>query len=142
MTVARELQYRGMRDDWYIKREGDRMKWTKTPKTAMLRLADVLGWDVETTGRRWIITNMTHAEGLTYDAIALLAFLTRVAMASTEIGGEGLTGPEVTELIRFRPKHNFNRSNGRYYMELPAKISGGDEISIYNAYHLPEGTDV
>ena len=117
------------------------MKWTKTPKTAMLRLADVLGWEVESTGRAWRVTNVSAADGLSYSALSLLCFMARIAIASPDIGGEGLTGPELTDLIRFRPKHNFSRQYGRYYLDCDGKIPATDESTMYAAFFNPEGEE-
>ena len=113
------------------------MKWTKDPVTAMKRLASVLGWNVQSFGRVWVITNLPCAEGLSYKAVSALCFMTRVAMASKENGGLALSKEDVREKTRFRPEHMLDR-NLRHVLELPASIAGVDETTLYQAYFNPD----
>ena len=114
------------------------MKQTKDPATAMKRLAAVLGWNVESSGRVWRVTNLPCAEGLTYKAMAALCFMTRVAMASEEIGGLALSAEDLREKIRFRPEHLHDPRRFRHYLKLPAATAATDESTLYRAYFDPE----
>lgn len=117
------------------------MKKTKTPRTAMLRLAEALGWDVKSIGRQWIVTNLPCAKGLKYSAIALLCFMTRVAMSPEAYGGLGLSRESIREKIRFRPTHIYDPKSFRHYLKLPTAIAAADETTLYQAYFNPEGVD-
>lgn len=110
------------------------MKWTKDPRIAMRRLAEVFGWEVESVGRAWFFLGLDHAEGLTFTSVAALCFMTRIAMAPTVWGGGALTGLEVRELIRFRPVHL--NSRGRSSLDLP-RMASTDESTMYAAYFNP-----
>ena len=112
------------------------IKWTKTPRTAMLRLAEALGWAVESAGKKWQITNRQESAGLLYTSISLLAFMTRVTMAPMHWQGEGMTGTEVRELIRFRPDHTYDPKGHR--LALDGKIAATDETTMYAAYFNEE----
>ena len=116
------------------------MKWTKDPVTAMKRLAAVLGWNVESSGRVWKITNLPCAEGLSYKAVSALCFMTRVAMASKEIGGLALSKEDLRELIRFRPEHVYDRRSFRHFLKLPPRLRARDESTLYQAYFNPGET--
>ncbi|MEE8607930.1 MAG: hypothetical protein V3S55_10005 [Nitrospiraceae bacterium] len=112
------------------------MKWTKSPRIAMERLAEVLGWTIMSAGRAWHINPPSTFIGLTFSATSALCALTRVAMAPKEWGGEGMTGEDVRNLIRFRPVHLYSR--GRGSLQLPASIAATDETTLYAAYFNPE----
>ena len=112
------------------------MKWTKSPKVAMQRLAEVLGWSVSSSGRAWSITNLPCSEGLTYSAMSLLCFMTRIARASQDIGGSAMSKEYIRETIRFRPEHIYSGKDFRWFLKLPA-MAATDEATIYANYFNP-----
>ena len=118
------------------------MKWTKSPRIAMERLAEVLGWTVTSTGRAWHITEPGCYHGLSYSAIGTLCVMTRVAMAPHKWKGGTMTGEDVRNLIRFRPVHMFDRKSYRHFLKLPANIAATDETTLYAAYFNPSDDEI
>ena len=112
------------------------MKWTKSPRIAMERLAEAHGYTFKSTGRGWQFANVKGAELLTFTAVAALCFMTRMAMAPLKWKGLGMSGAEVRELIRYRPVHH---SWGRG-LDIPA-MAATDETTLYAAYFNPSTED-
>ena len=112
------------------------MKWTKSPRIAMERLAEAHGYALSGDGRGWQFTSLPHAEVLTFTSVEALCFMTRVAMAPLRWKGRGMNAQEMRELIRYRPVHH---SNGRG-LNLP-KMASTDETTLYAAYYNPEDVD-
>lgn len=112
------------------------IKWTKNPRIAMKRLAEVLGWEIISAGRAWIITEPEDLfVGQTYSAVSVLCIMTRVLMAPHRWKGGAKTGEDVRNLIRFRPVHLYSR--GRGSLQLPANVAATDETTLYAAYFNP-----
>ena len=114
------------------------MKWTKEPRIAMLRLADALGLDVASTGKKWMILNQPCSEGLTYTVVALLCYMARVTMSSPAIGGSGLSPKELRWLIRFHPDHDYSTKYACWSLKIDGKIAGTDEATMYKAFFNPD----
>jgi hypothetical protein len=105
----------------------------------MDRMAPALGWELESAGGTWRVTNVPAFDGLTYRALSLLMVMTRVAIATPEQGGLGLTIPEVREASGYAPVHTFNRKEARHYLALDGQVSGTDETTLYQVYFEREG---
>ena len=113
------------------------MKWTKSPRIAMDRMAEAHGWELRSTGRGWEFVNAgPTARGQTFTANSALCFMVRVATAPLRWAGRGMTPGEVRELIRFRPVHVYSR--GVASLQLPARIASTDESTLYKHFHNPE----
>lgn len=120
------------------------MRKTKDERTAMLRLADVLGWEIEQVAPRstqWQVTHPPCAVGLTYSIVGLLCYMARVAMSPTRWGGEGLTKEDLMSLILFTAHHNYNAKDGQYYLGVDGKIDATEETTMYAAFYYPEGME-
>ncbi len=116
------------------------MKWTKSARIAMERLALAHGFEVVSTGRGWEFLNAGDtAVGQTFTATSALCFMVRVATAPLHWKGRGMTGEEVRELIRFRPVHVYSRGLGS--LQLPARIASTDESTLYAVFFNPKFED-
>ena len=100
------------------------MRQTSSTKTALHRMAEVMGWGVESAGRVWRVTNQDTFKGLAYNHTALLCVMIRVAMSPLRIGGEGLSGKEVRELISFEPAYDAHGYLKRAYPST-------DEVTLF-----------
>ncbi len=113
------------------------MKWTKSARIAMDRLAEAHGFEILSTGRGWEFQNAgPTAIGQVFTALSALCFMVRVATAPLHWQGRGMSAAEVRELIRYRPVHVYSR--GVASLQLPARIASTDESTLYKNFLNPE----
>ena len=118
------------------------MRRTKTARIAMLRLADILGWEVESSGRTWIVRHPDTYRGLKFNSTALFCSMVRVAMASERIGGLGWSPQTLRDRIRFTPRHYYRHGTknnpGRCRLACEGDLLATDETTMYRAFFNPD----
>ena len=90
-------------------------------KRACHVLADRVGWEITTTGKKWTVEGPETFAGLAFMPIALLGTLLRVVTSSAKYSGLGVTRNEVREWFddrRLTP------------LDLPAATSATDEVTL------------
>jgi hypothetical protein len=115
------------------------MRRTSDTTLAMKRLAEALGWTVESTGQSWHITSPETFDGLTYSNLEALCVMVRVAMSSKAIGGWAWTPADIRDRIRFEAPHIFNHKKERYFLWLPHKCPATEEATMYQTFYLEDG---
>lgn len=92
------------------------MRSTQSTIEAMHRLAELVGWTVESSGRAWRIVDADVEpelyEGITFDKRAMVAMLARIYAWRT-----GTPLPDVPAVIKWRPRYVFLPKMALYVLD-------------------------
>lgn len=109
------------------------MRKTSDLTMVMKRLAEMMDWRIESSGRSWTVTKIparygdnVDLEGLTWKNTALIGFMLRVAMAPQKYKGLGLDPSAIAEAIKWDPPGMDRNGNQR----LPSGLDATDEATF------------
>jgi hypothetical protein len=90
-------------------------------RRAVLALAPVLGWTVDTSGKAWTVERPECYRGLSFAPVALLCSMLRVAVSPVHVDGRSMNRESLDALLG--PVNAIPRS-------VPGKASATDEATL------------